>query len=150
MQKDKYIAFACTGNTCRSPMAEGIFNKMAEERGLAVRAVSFGMAAVAGMPPSKNAVDACSEIGVDIRAHRSHFIYDYEIADFDKIYCMSEEHAMILTQSISYPSEKIEVLNVADPYGGSLEIYRMCRDIIVTCVEEILRGYDTPPTTESN
>ena len=57
---------------------------------------------------------------------------------------------MILTQSISYPSEKIEVLNVADPYGGSLEIYRMCRDIIVTCVEEILRGYDTPPTTESN
>ena len=54
MQKDnslKFIAFVCTGNTCRSPMAEGIFNKAAEERGLSVRAVSFGMAAVDGMPP---------------------------------------------------------------------------------------------------
>ena len=57
MQKDKVIAFVCTGNTCRSPMAEGIFNKAAEDRGLNVRAVSFGMAAVAGMPPSKNAVE---------------------------------------------------------------------------------------------
>ena len=145
MQKDnslKYIAFVCTGNTCRSPMAEGIFNKAAEDRGLNVRAVSFGMVAVAGMPPSKNAVEVCGEIGVDISAHRSHFIYDFQLGDFDKIYCMSQEHALILSQSIGYPLENIEVLNVADPYGQSVEIYRMCRDIIVTCVDEILRAYE--------
>jgi len=141
-KKMKYIAFVCTGNTCRSPMAEGIFNKQAEEKGLNVRAVSFGMAAVTGMPPSKNAVEVCREIGVDLSGHKSHFIYDFEIADFEKIYCMSQEHAMILTQSIAYPPEKIEVLNVADPYGGGVEIYRMCRDIIVTCVDEIIRSYE--------
>lgn len=142
MQKDKYIAFVCTGNTCRSPMAEGIFNQKAEEKGLNVRAVSFGMAAVKGIKPSQNAVEACKEIGVDISGHRSSFIYDFEIADFDKIFCMSQEHAMILTQSIGYPQDKIEVLDVSDPYGGSIEIYRMCRDIISVCVDEIIRSYE--------
>ena len=151
MQKDnslKYIAFVCTGNTCRSPMAEGIFNQKAEEQGLDVRAVSFGMAAVAGMPPSQNAVEVCREIGVDISGHQSHFIYDFEIADFEKIYCMSQEHAMILNQSIGYPLEKIEVLNVADPYGGGVEIYRMCRDIITTCVDEIIYSLRKAATAE--
>ena len=54
---------------------------------------------------------------------------------------MSEEHAMILTQSIGLPPDKIEVLHVADPYGGGEMIYRMCRDILVTCVDEILMQY---------
>ncbi|MBQ3988374.1 MAG: hypothetical protein II629_06395, partial [Ruminococcus sp.] len=83
MQKDnentRYIAFVCTGNTCRSPMAEGIFNKRAEEKGLNVRAVSFGMAAVPGIPASSKAIEVCREIGVDISGHRTHFIYDFEI-----------------------------------------------------------------------
>ena len=64
MPKDKitrYIAFVCTGNTCRSPMAEGIFNKRAEEKGLDVRAVSFGLAAVPGLTPSDKAVEVCRE-----------------------------------------------------------------------------------------
>jgi trk system potassium uptake protein TrkA len=65
MQKDRYVAFVCTGNTCRSPMAERIFNKKAEEQGVGVRAVSFGMAAVNGMPPSPDAVKVCKEIGVE-------------------------------------------------------------------------------------
>lgn len=142
MQKDRIIAFVCTGNTCRSPMAEGIFNKLARERGIDVKAVSCGMAAVKGMSPAPNAVRVCAEIGVDISSHRTAFIYDYEISEFEKIYCMSREHYLILTQSIGYPPEKIAVLDVADPYGGSEEIYRMCRDIIVTCVEEILRELD--------
>ena len=143
MQKDnRLIAFVCTGNTCRSPMAEGIFNKKAEEKGLGVRAVSFGMAAVRGMPPSKNAVEVCREIGVDIESHRSRFIYDFQLGEFEKIYCMSREHQMILSQSVGCPPELLEVLDVSDPYGGSIEIYRMCRDIIVTCVDEILRAYE--------
>ena len=145
MQKDdgKAIAFVCTGNTCRSPMAEAIFNKKAEEYNLNVRAFSFGLAAVAGMPASPNAVTVCQEIGVDLSSHKSHFIYDYQIGAFEKIYCMSPEHAMILSQSVGYPEEKIEVLDVADPYGGSVEIYRMCRDIIAACVDEIIRSYES-------
>ena len=136
------IAFVCTGNTCRSPMAEAIFNKIAEEKDLPVRAVSFGLAAVKGMPASKQSVAVCQEIGIDLSGFQSHFIFDFDIADFEKIYCMSDEHRQILTQSIGLPAEKVEVLDVADPYGRSIEIYRMCRDLIQTAVEEIVRQYE--------
>ncbi len=142
MQKDKVIAFVCTGNTCRSPMAEAIFNKLAEEKQLPVRAVSFGLAAVRGMAASKQSVEVCREIGIDLSGFRSHFIFDFDIADFEKIYCMSDEHRQILTQSIGLPPEKVAVLDIADPYGSSIEIYRMCRDMIQTAVEEIVRGYE--------
>ena len=123
-------------------MAEAIFNKEAEERGINVRACSFGIAAVSGMPASKHAVEVCSEIGVDLSGFRSHFIYDYDISDFDKIYCMSDEHFQILTQSVGLSGDNVEVLDIADPYGGSVEIYRMCRDMIKLAVEEILRSYE--------
>ncbi|MBR1482242.1 MAG: low molecular weight phosphatase family protein [Ruminococcus sp.] len=141
MQKNKYIAFVCTGNTCRSPMAEAIFNQKAEERGLAVRARSFGLAAVSGMPASKHAVTVCAEIGVDLSTFRSHFIYDYDLSDFDRLYCMSEEHVQILTQSVGVSPERVVALDIADPYGSGVEIYRLCREMIQTAVEQILHDY---------
>jgi protein-tyrosine phosphatase len=65
MQKDKrYIAFVCTGNTCRSPMAEGIFNKLAEEKGIDVTAESFGLSTITGAPVSENSVKVCAEIAL--------------------------------------------------------------------------------------
>ncbi len=143
MQKDKrVIAFVCTGNTCRSPMAEGIFNKRAEEKGLDVRAVSFGMAAVPGLAPAENAVAVCREIGVDISGHRTHFVYDFQLEEFEKIYCMSLSHATILTESIGIPEDKVEIIGVVDPYGGSLETYRMCRDVLAAAVEELIARYE--------
>ena len=55
MQKDnRTIAFVCTGNTCRSPMAEAIFNDMAEKNGVCVRAESFGIATSTGLPVRKS------------------------------------------------------------------------------------------------
>lgn len=143
MQKaNPMIAFVCTGNTCRSPMAEGIFNKRAEEKGLDVRAVSFGLAAVPGLAPSEKAVEVCKEIDVDISRHRTHFVYDFQLSEFEKIYCMSLEHQTILTQSVGLLPEQVELLGVVDPYGGSIETYRMCRDVLAACVEEILLRYD--------
>ena len=143
MQKDKrVIAFVCTGNTCRSPMAEGIFNKRAEEKGLDVRAVSFGMAAVPGLAPAENAVAVCREIGVDISGHRTHFVYDFQLEEFEKIYCMSLSHATILTESIGIPEDKVEIIGVVDPYGGSLETYRMYRDVLAAAVEELIARYE--------
>ena len=65
MPKNK-IMFVCTGNTCRSPMAEAVFNRFAEEKGLAVRAESMGTTTVTGMPVSENSIEVCKEIGIDI------------------------------------------------------------------------------------
>ena len=67
MQKDdnkKYVAFVCTGNTCRSPMAQAIFNSLADtER---VEAESFGISTETGLPVSENSVLACRELGLDL------------------------------------------------------------------------------------
>ncbi|MFP6734833.1 MAG: hypothetical protein VB959_13445 [Rhodospirillales bacterium] len=63
----KKILFVCTGNICRSPMAEGFFRELMKERG-DFEALSAGLAAVDGQPPSAHAVTAMKELGLDISA----------------------------------------------------------------------------------
>ena len=96
MQKaDKLIAFVCSGNTCRSPMAEGIFNRLAEEKKLSVRAESFGMATVDGLPASENSVKVCSEMGIDLTDKRSNAVGSMDLKKYDEFYCMSQSHVEI-------------------------------------------------------
>lgn len=143
MQRDKrYIAFVCTGNTCRSPMAQGIFNKLAEEKGIDVTAESFGIATITGMPASENSQKVCSEIGVDLSQLKSTSIDDAELEKYDKFYCMSQNHAKLLSECFFIPTDKIEVLGVSDPYGGNVFIYRECRDEIFNSVKEIIKKYE--------
>ena len=61
----KTILFVCTGNTCRSPMAEGLFRHITRGRG-EYRIFSAGVGAVDGVPPSRHAVTAVRELGIDI------------------------------------------------------------------------------------
>ena len=142
MQKDRYVAFVCTGNTCRSPMAEAIFNKLAEEKGLNVGAVSFGMAAANGVPASFNAQKACEEIGIDLSDKKANFIFNFNIAQFERFYVMTDEHKMMLRDFCSIPEEKITVLNISDPFGGNLDVYRACRDEIYNSIKEIIKEYE--------
>ncbi|GAA0137635.1 low molecular weight protein arginine phosphatase [Paenibacillus sp. YSY-4.3] len=58
------ILFVCTGNTCRSPMAEGIFRKLARERGIDAEVASAGVAAVAGLPISRHAEGVLKDLGI--------------------------------------------------------------------------------------
>lgn len=143
MQKaDKLIAFVCSGNTCRSPMAEGIFNKLAEEKGLSVRAESFGMATADGLPVSENSVKVCSEIGIDLTDKKSNAVGSMNLKKYDKLFCMSHSHADMLKFYFGVEDEKLSVMGVSDPYGGSEEIYRRCRDEIYNSVEEIIKEYE--------
>ncbi len=143
MQKDKrYIAFVCTGNTCRSPMAEGIFNKLAAEKGIEIKAESFGLATISGLNVSENSVKACAEIGVDILDLKSTSVLDAEIEKYEKFYCMSQSHAAMLVQSFFVPGNNIEVLNISDPYGGDEFVYKKCCNEIYNSVQEIIEKYE--------
>ena len=143
MQKDKkYIAFVCTGNTCRSPMAEGIFNNLAEDKGIYVIAESFGVSAMTGFPVSQNSIEVCKEIDVDISMLRSTNVCDVDLEKYDEFYCMSQSHMAILSQCYFVPLDKIKLLNVSDPYGGSIEIYRRSRNEIYNSVKEIIKAYE--------
>lgn len=143
MQKaDKMIAFVCTGNTCRSPMAEVIFNSLAEEKKLNVRASSFGMAAANGVPVSPLAVKVCEEIGIDMKGKKANFIFQFDIGQFEKFYCMSDEHKQMLMDFCSVDAERIAVMGISDPFGGNNDVYRACRDELEASVKEIIGSYE--------
>ena len=130
------LIFICTGNTCRSPLAAAIFQKLAAERGLPVNIRSAGMAAMEGEPASPNAVQACREIGIDLSAHRSRQLRRDDLSWADLFLVMSPSHAAVLTQA-GIPTEKIRILDMPDPYGGSLEVYCACRDALTSCLERL-------------
>ena len=131
------IVFVCTGNTCRSPMAEGLFRKLLADKNITdVECSSAGIFAMAGDEVTPNSVAACERFGVDISAHRARRINEYLLDETDKFVCMTFQHASTL--ALYVPAEKVMVLGggIPDPFGGDLETYIICANSIRKALEE--------------
>ena len=87
------ILFVCTGNTCRSPMAAGLFAKMLQERGVTGIAVaSAGLAAFDGAPASAEAVEVMRQFGVDLSGHRTRRLTREMVLTADLVLTMTKRH----------------------------------------------------------
>jgi len=130
-----HILFICTGNTCRSPMAEGYFRSLVENEGIfGVQISSAGTYASDGDPPSSHSVKALKEYGVDISDQRSSRLSSELIENADLIIAMTASHRMFVGQIDATAIIKTKLLgeysdcggDVADPFGGDLDMYSFC------------------------
>lgn len=131
-QKPLRVCFVCTGNTCRSPMAEALANALAKEKGVAMEAFSAGLSAAEGEPIAKNAQLALEEAKVPeihpYRLHLSHNLTEDEAAGYDSLVGVTRRHALELFFRFPALADKIAFLpnDVSDPFGGGIETYRAC------------------------
>jgi glycine hydroxymethyltransferase len=146
----KTILFICTGNVCRSPMAEALFRHAVRGRG-EFRVVSAGIGAMDGQPPTPHSVRAMRELGVDISGQRSRMLTGELVRAADIILGMTHGH--VDTVALMYPklAEKTFLLrefdetlepyekDISDPIGSPYEIYEECRDQIEQGIASLLK-----------
>ncbi|MGH7950431.1 MAG: serine hydroxymethyltransferase, partial [Limisphaerales bacterium] len=146
----KTVLFICTGNVCRSPMAEGLFRRATGRHG-EFRVLSAGLGAVDGQPPTPHSVAAMRELGIDISALRSSALTADLVRQADFIFGMTHSH--VDTIALLYPPamEKTFLLrefddtlqpfekDISDPIGSSYDVYVHCRDQIEQGVASLLK-----------
>lgn len=143
------VLFVCTGNTCRSPMAEGILREIAREKGLDIEVNSKGLAVFQNSGPAENSIKVMEEIGIDIKNHISKMLDKETVKNFDLILTMSRSHRDMIkidsnNKDVWTLKEYVhgEDLDVEDPFGGNIEIYRRTRDEIVLLIEEMIKKWE--------
>lgn len=133
----KKIMFICSGNTCRSPLAEGLFKKYLQENNITdIEVGSAGVGAFPGDAVSINSILVASNRGVDISDHRARNINPEHLITTDLFFCMSDSHKQVLLRHCD--EEKIIVLNVPDPYGRPIEVYEECANQLESQFSKIL------------
>ena len=137
------VLFVCTGNTCRSPMAEGLAkHALAEMKGVpigeleaaGIRVRSAGVMTGGGSPASGQAVEAMSRVGVEIADHQSSALTADLIQDADAIYTMTDSHRQAVLMHSPAAAEKTDLLDPAgdiiDPFGAPVDVYVQTAEMI--------------------
>lgn len=141
------ILFVCSGNTCRSPMAEG-FCKQILTGDSKYRILSAGTSATPGEHATQEAIIALRNQGIDISQHRSRLLTEDLIRDSRFIFVMVERHRQKVLELCSEADEKCFLLaedsDIADPFEQGQDVYNECAAQILKAVQarvsQILSG----------
>lgn len=141
------LLFVCTGNTCRSPMAQALARALAQEMGLALSVASAGLAAIQGQGASEGAVAAMAARGLSLSGHRSRR-FEPDMAMGALVLAMTRSHAARLKALA--PWANIRTLGewagtneeVMDPFGGSMAMYAACAEQLAGLIRAGLKACD--------
>ncbi len=136
------ILFVCTGNTCRSPMAAALMNKIAIDENLDVRIESAGLFAQEGEPATNEAIVVMKKYDIDLLSHHAQQINTELVEKSDLILTMTTGHKMLFADTAG---EKVYTLceyagvegDIEDPYGGDVEEYEETAQAIYFALQAI-------------
>jgi len=128
--KKKRIVFVCTGNTCRSPMAQYLMRKVLKEEGnTSYTVTSCGIAANVGAPISQEAATVLSERGIKSSSHKAKAWRSAFAKPNTLVVVMTHAHKARLPYENVYSFDELTGGgDVSDPFGGIVESYRKTRD----------------------
>lgn len=154
----KRILFVCTGNTCRSPMAEGLLRHAVSSR-TDIEVASAGVHAGPAQPPSTHSVEACKRLGISIGGHQSKQLTDEWVSWATHIFCMTPGHRDALEDDYPSAARKTHLIcefdsslpsQVPDPFGQSLPAYIQTRDTLRQAIPSLLRFIDSNSMSDSH
>ena len=146
-EKKKRLIFVCTGNTCRSPMAEGLLKALLGENPTWDIA-SAGVYASSGHPASPHAIAALREKGIELSDHQSQPLTPERIHQADLLITMTQSHCDAVLSIAPESKQKVFLLksfgiaqcaaDITDPFGGPFEVYRHTRDEIAASLPDLI------------
>lgn len=154
MDSIKSVLFVCTGNSCRSVMAEGLLKKRLKETGKDhIEVWSAGVAAFGGLPPTEETIEVMKESGADISGHRTRALTADMIRRADLILVMEPSHKEAVVRAVPAAARKTyllkefgikdpavllgDELGIRDPIGMPIGEYRHSLDVIKREIDRI-------------
>ena len=151
------VLFVCTGNSCRSVMAEGLLRHFLKQKGRpGTQVISAGTHTIPGMGPTQETIESMRAEGIDVTSHLSQPLTPELVQRADVIFCMEEFHQDQILAFHPEAAPKVHLLrtfrnprpepdpNIPDPIGRPAHVYEACLATVREGIERVLQWLEEP------